>query len=134
MKNTVTKCNRVIATSNPSLPLPQLTIQAIEIIVKYNGKIENFNVEFDTIYEPGDLHNIEIADIIFPNVHLTIQDLLDKYPVRPESVVTRVAPSPTGFMHLGNFYSGLIANKFATQNDGIFFIRIEDTDQKRLTE
>lgn len=76
----------------------------------------------------------DIADLIFPNVTTTIQDLQAKYPPRPESIVTRVAPSPTGFMHLGNFYSGLIANKFATQDNGIFFIRIEDTDQKRLTE
>lgn len=76
----------------------------------------------------------DIANMIFPNVTETIADLQSKYPARSESVVTRVAPSPTGFMHLGNFYSGLIANKFATQDNGIFFIRIEDTDQKRLTE
>ncbi len=74
----------------------------------------------------------EIADIIFPDVKETIQDLEKKYPPRKNSICSRIAPSPTGFMHIGNFFSGFVSWKFAKQNGGTFFVRIEDTDQKRL--
>ncbi len=50
------------------------------------------------------------------------------------AIVTRIAPSPTGFVHIGGLYQGLIAKKLAKQTEGVFFIRIEDTDQKRLFE
>jgi len=64
----------------------------------------------------------------------TIAELEAKYPIRnlPDgAMVTRVAPSPTGFMHLGTLYQMMIAKKFAAQSDGVFFLRIEDTDTKR---
>ncbi|MBP9999244.1 MAG: glutamate--tRNA ligase [Proteobacteria bacterium] len=64
----------------------------------------------------------------------TIAELEEKFPVRdlPDGAfVTRFAPSPTGFMHLGNLYSGLIDYKLAQQSNGIFMLRIEDTDTKR---
>lgn len=57
-----------------------------------------------------------------------------KYPTRnlsDKAVVSRIAPSPTGFMHLGGIYAALISERLAHQNNGIFFLRIEDTDKKR---
>ncbi len=64
----------------------------------------------------------------------TLDELEAKFPPRqlPEGAfVTRFAPSPTGYMHLGNLYSGLIDYKLAQQSNGIFLLRIEDTDTKR---
>ena len=75
-----------------------------------------------------------IADLLFPDVKLTPEDLEKKYMQRdlPENAkVTRIAPSPTGFMHLGNLWGALIDERLAHQSGGIFYIRIEDTDQKR---
>lgn len=76
----------------------------------------------------------EIADIIFPDVTETIQDLEKKYPPRSNPICSRFAPSPTGFLHIGSVYASFIERKFAKQNNGIFFLRIEDTDQKREVE
>lgn len=64
----------------------------------------------------------------------TIAELEEKFPPRnlPDgAMTTRVAPSPTGFMHLGTLYQMLIAKKLAQQSDGVFYLRIEDTDTKR---
>lgn len=75
-----------------------------------------------------------IADLIFPNVHETIDDLEKRFPQRqlPEgAAVTRVAPSPTGFVHLGLLYTALICSRVSVQSGGVFYLRIEDTDQKR---
>lgn len=78
----------------------------------------------------------DLADLIFPNAkEITYYE--EKYPERdlPEgAIVTRYAPSPTGFMHIGGLYQGLIAEKLANQTQGVFFLRIEDTDQKREIE
>ncbi len=76
----------------------------------------------------------EIADLIFPNITETIQDLEVKYPKRPlkdDAIVTRFAPSPTGFLHTGSLFTSLVSWRFAKQTDGVFFLRLEDTDQKR---
>ena len=74
----------------------------------------------------------ELADLIFPNVKdYTYYE--EKYVSRnlPEdAVVTRFAPSPTGFVHIGGIYQSLIA-RLMTKDQGVFFVRIEDTDQKR---
>ena len=78
----------------------------------------------------------ELADLIFPNVK-EIKYYEEKYPERnleEGAVVTRFAPSPTGFVHIGGLYQGLIARKLANQTGGVFFLRIEDTDQKREVE
>ncbi len=77
---------------------------------------------------------IELANLIFPDVNLTIADLEKKYPKRnlPEgAMVTRFAPSPTGFLHTGSLFTSLIAWKLAKQSNGVFYIRLEDTDTKR---
>ena len=75
-----------------------------------------------------------LADLLFPNVTDTPEMLEEKYPVRnlPEgAVVTRMAPSPTGFVHLGNLVMGLTAERMAHQSGGVLFLRVEDTDAKR---
>ncbi len=76
----------------------------------------------------------EIADLIFPDVKETIQDLEKKYPPRNNIFCSRFAPSPTGFLHIGGIYSAFVSRKFAKQNNWTFFLRIEDTDQKREIE
>ena len=78
----------------------------------------------------------DLADLIFPNAkEYTYYE--EKYPTRnlPEGAqVVRYAPSPTGFVHIGGLYQSLIAKKIAKQTGGVFFVRIEDTDQKREVE
>ena len=78
----------------------------------------------------------ELADMIFPNVK-EISYYEEKYPKRelPEgAIVTRFAPSPTGFVHIGGLYQALVARTIAKKTGGVFFLRIEDTDQKREVE
>ena len=78
----------------------------------------------------------DLADLIFPDAK-EISYYEEKYPERnlPEgAIVTRFAPSPTGFVHIGGLYQSIIARKLASQTGGVFFLRIEDTDQKREVE
>ena len=78
----------------------------------------------------------ELADLIFPDVK-DISYYENMYPERnlPEgAVVTRFAPSPTGFVHIGGLYQSLCAKMIADKTGGVFFLRVEDTDQKRLVE
>ena len=75
-----------------------------------------------------------LAALLFPHVTDTPEMLEEKYPQRnlPEgAVVTRMAPSPTGFVHLGNLVMGLTAERMAHQSGGVLFLRVEDTDAKR---
>ena len=75
-----------------------------------------------------------LADLLFPDVTDTPEALEEKFPVRnvPEgAVVTRMAPSPTGFVHLGNLVQGLTSERMAHQSGGLLFLRVEDTDAKR---
>jgi len=78
-----------------------------------------------------------LSELLYPNVTLTAEDLEERYPPRnlPEGAkVTRLAPSPTGFIHLGNFYGALTDERLAHQSNGVLFLRIEDTDSKREVE
>lgn len=78
----------------------------------------------------------ELADLIFPNAE-DVAYYEEKYPERnlkEGAIVTRFAPSPTGFVHIGGLYQSLIARKITEQTEGVFFLRIEDTDQKREVE
>ena len=78
--------------------------------------------------------NVDLANIIFPDITKTIDDYKNMYPERDlkeGQKVTRFAPSPTGFMHLGGFYQAIIDKVLAHNSDGIFYLRNEDTDQKR---
>ena len=75
-----------------------------------------------------------LAELLFPDVTETPESLEEKYPPRnvPEgAVVTRMAPSPTGFVHLGNLVQGLTSERMAHQSGGVLFLRVEDTDAKR---
>ncbi|MEG2348539.1 MAG: glutamate--tRNA ligase [Clostridia bacterium] len=77
---------------------------------------------------------MELANLIFPEIVETVEDLEIKYPKRqlkPGACVTRFAPSPTGFLHTGALFTSLVNKKLAMQTDGVFFLRIEDTDRKR---
>ncbi|SCJ98247.1 Glutamate--tRNA ligase [uncultured Clostridium sp.] len=79
----------------------------------------------------------KLAELIFPNVDKTTEYYLEKYPKRnlkEGAVVCRYAPSPTGFQHIGGVFAALINERLASQTDGVFFLRIEDTDQKREVE
>ena len=78
----------------------------------------------------------DLANLIFPDAK-EVSYYEEKYPERklPEgAIVTRYAPSPTGSMHIGGLYQGLISIKLANQTKGVFFLRVEDTDQKREVE
>ena len=75
-----------------------------------------------------------LAQLLFPQVTDTPESLEEKYPLRevPEgAVITRMAPSPTGFVHLGNLVQGTISERMAHQSGGVLFLRVEDTDAKR---
>ena len=75
-----------------------------------------------------------LAKLLFPDVTETPKELEARFPQRnlPEgAVVTRMAPSPTGFVHLGNLVQGLTSERMAHQSGGVLFLRVEDTDAKR---
>ena len=81
--------------------------------------------------------NLKLAELLFPDITETPDDMEAKFPPRnlKEGVrVTRLAPSPTGFLHFGNLFAGTVAYRTAKTTDGIFFVRVEDTDQKRKIE
>ncbi len=81
--------------------------------------------------------NKELADLMYPNVNKTVEDYEKLYPKRDlkqGAIVTRFAPSPTGFVHMGSLCSAFIGRKVANDTDGIYYLRIEDTDQKRSVE
>ncbi len=80
------------------------------------------------------MDNLTLSNLLFPNVTMTPEQLEEKFPLRnlPEgAVVTRMAPSPTGFVHLGNLVQGLTSERMAHQSGGVLFLRVEDTDAKR---
>jgi len=79
----------------------------------------------------------QLAEILFPDIKDTPEDIIKRFPERdlPDTAcVTRIGPSPTGFVHLGNLYNAIIAERLAHQSDGVFYLRIEDTDNKREVE
>ena len=79
----------------------------------------------------------ELAYLIFPDVDETVDDLEIRYPERnlpKDAKVVRIGPSPTGMMHTGTLFQAMINKKLASQSGGKFFVRVEDTDQKREVE
>jgi len=79
----------------------------------------------------------KLAELLFPHITKTPEDYDALYPQRdlPEGAkVTRLGPSPTGFIHLGNLYGAFVDERLAHQSGGTFFLRIEDTDDKRYVE
>ena len=80
---------------------------------------------------------LELSELLFPNIKKTREDYEKMYPERnlPEgAMVTRFAPSPTGFVHMGSLFVAFACSIYAKQSKGKFFLRIEDTDQKRSVE
>jgi len=80
------------------------------------------------------MSNEMLAELLFPDVTMTEQELEARYPVREMkegAVVSRMAPSPTGFVHLGNLVQGLTSERMCHQSGGVLYLRIEDTDAKR---
>lgn len=78
--------------------------------------------------------NTELANLLFPNLPHTPESLELLYPPRSASMVTRQGPSPTGFLHIGTVYTSLLSERIAHRNSGIFYLRNEDTDDKREIE
>lgn len=81
--------------------------------------------------------NKELADLIFPNITKTVEDYEQEYPERnlPDGAkVSRFAPSPTGFVHIGNMIQALLDYYLAKNSNGVFYLRNEDTDSKREVE
>lgn len=79
----------------------------------------------------------KLADLLYPNIDKTIEDYEKIYPERnliEENEVCRFAPSPTGRMHMGNLFASFIPETLARQTNGVFILRIEDTDNKRAIE
>ena len=80
------------------------------------------------------MDNLKLAELLYPNCKYTVEELESIYPKRnlPEGAeVTRFAPSPTGYLHIGNFFSAMVSNLLALTTNGIFYFRLEDTDKKR---
>ena len=80
---------------------------------------------------------LELAKLLFPNLEHDRNYYENKYPERnlPEgAMVTRFGPSPTGFVHMGSLFGSFIDSTFARQSNGVFYLRIEDTDAKRTVE
>lgn len=81
--------------------------------------------------------NKQLADLLFPQIDKSTEHYENLYPQRnlPEGAkVSRIAPSPTGFIHMGALYAAVIPERIAHQSGGVFFLRIEDTDKKREVE
>ena len=80
------------------------------------------------------MDNKRLAELLFPAIDKEPSYYEELYPERnlPENAkVTRIGPSPTGFVHLGNLYNAIIGERLARQSGGVFFLRVEDTDAKR---
>lgn len=81
--------------------------------------------------------NEKLAELLFPGIILTPQQYEEQYPARqlPEGArVTRFSPSPTGYLHIGGLFAAMTARLTAKVTNGVFFLRIEDTDKKREVE
>lgn len=76
----------------------------------------------------------KLANLLYKNIHTTPEYYYEKFPKRnlaPGAEVTRTAPSPTGFYHTGGLFGATIDKMLADKTNGVFFLRIEDTDKKR---
>lgn len=83
------------------------------------------------------MDNNYLAELLFPDVKDSVEQMLEKYPPRnlkEGAIVSRMAPSPTGFVHLGNLVQGITSERLCHQSGGVLFLRIEDTDSKREVE
>ena len=107
-------------------PVPHNRITAWPIYHPTLGKPDNTNMDYN-----------KLAELLFPHIDKTPEDYEAMFPKRdlPEdAMVTRLGPSPTGFIHLGNLYGAFVDERLAHQSGGTFYLRIEDTDDKRYVE
>ena len=79
--------------------------------------------EFANILVPGIMHNRAYYEELYPERNLN-----------SDAKVVRIGPSPTGFVHFGTLFQAQLAHNLAKNSNGVFYVRIEDTDQKRETE
>jgi hypothetical protein len=80
------------------------------------------------------VENIKLADQLYPDVKMQVREIIDRYPPRDlpaGAMVTRLAPSPTGELHIGTLYAAFLSYSLAMQSGGVFYVRLDDTDQKR---
>lgn len=83
------------------------------------------------------MNNKELSELIFSDIRKSPSDYEKIYPKRKmadNAMVTRLGPSPTGFIHLGNLYGAFVDDRLAHQSEGVFYLRIEDTDDKRYVD
>lgn len=102
-------------------------------LIDYNISVDVRNTIHSEVY----MDNAKLAQLLFPDVVNTPDYYEEKFPYRKlpaKAQVTRMAPSPTGFIHLGNLYSALADERIAHRNGGVFYLRIEDTDEKRKVD
>ena len=104
--------------------------------------------EIQGIYQKGDpacpaadrcanMDHTKLAELLFPHITKNPEDYEAQVPKRDlkeGAMVTRLGPSPTGFIHLGNLYGAFVDERLAHQSGGTFYLRIEDTDDKRYVE
>ena len=77
----------------------------------------------------------KLSELLYPQVTESVADIMKRYPPRQiNGEVTRFAPSPTGFLHIGHFFGAFIDYMIAKSTGGVFYFRLEDTDQKRIVE
>lgn len=82
-------------------------------------------------------NNMAMAELLFADIKKTPEDYESKYPARnlkEGAKVTRFAPSPTGFLHVGSLFAAFVSQRAAKATDGVFYLRVEDTDKKREVE
>ncbi len=78
--------------------------------------------------------NVSMADLLFPDVTVSVEKIIERYLPRSlpaGAMVTRLAPSPTGELHIGTLYAAFLSYRLAKQSGGVFYVRLDDTDQKR---
>lgn len=83
------------------------------------------------------MENTKLAELLFPHIDKDPSYYEALYPPRglkEGANVTRIGPSPTGFVHLGNLYNAIVGERLAHQSGGTFYLRVEDTDAKREVE
>lgn len=105
--------------------------------MKGDAAAANYRSQNTLHYRRIDMDNNKLAELLFPAIDKTPEDYETIFPKRdlPEgAMVTRLGPSPTGFIHLGNLYGAFVDERLAHQSNGVFYLRIEDTDDKRYVE
>lgn len=83
------------------------------------------------------MNYINLANLLFKDVDLTVDEIMSSYPKRTlpaGAEVVRIAPSPTGYLHIGSVYGAFIDKLIAYHSNGVFYMRLEDTDFKREVE